>query len=54
MRICDYCGKEIGEGYLGYDINVICEGCIEKIYTKEEFEIDYKDGRIFWTNFYDD
>ena len=27
MRICDYCNKEIDEGYLADDYYVMCEEC---------------------------
>ena len=54
MNICDYCQKKIDDGYLGNDIYVICDECIKKIYTKEEFEDEYEKGNIFWTTWYDE
>ena len=54
MRICDYCNEEVYEGYLGYDIYVICKKCINDVYTKEEFDNEYENGNVFWTTFYDD
>lgn len=52
MRKCDCCGKEIEEGYLVYDSYVSCEKCMHELYTKEEYEIEYEKGNIFWTTWY--
>lgn len=52
MNKCDYCNKEIEEGYLGEDIYVICEECIKELYTYEEYNLAYEKGEVFWTTFY--
>lgn len=54
MRICDYCNKEIEDGYLGYDIYTICNDCIKKIYTEKELNKAYDNNEVFWTTFYDE
>ena len=54
MRICDWCNKEIEEGYLADDYYVMCEDCRLKIYDEEEFNDKYYKGEIFWTTFYDE
>lgn len=54
MKKCDYCGKEIEEGYLENDSCVMCEKCIHELYTKEEYEIEFEKGNVFWTTFYNE
>ena len=54
MRICDYCNKEIDEGYLADDYYVMCEECKKELYGEEEFNKKYYEGDIFWTTFYDE
>lgn len=54
MRICDYCNKEIDEGYLADDYYIMCEECKKELYREEEFNKKYYEGEIFWTTFYDE
>ena len=54
IRVCDYCSKEIEEGYISNDIYIICEECIKKVYTKEEFNKAYKNNDVFWTTFWNE
>ena len=54
MRICDYCNKEIDEGYLANDYYVMCEECKKELYGEEEFNKKYYEGEIFWTTFYNE
>lgn len=50
---CNYCNKEIEDGYLKDDYYAMCEDCRHEIYTKEEYEKAYQDGEVFWTVFYE-
>lgn len=54
MKSCDYCNREIEQGYLGYDFYIICEDCVKVIYSKDELDKKYEQNEIFWTTFYDD
>ena len=54
MEICNWCGKEIGDGYLADDYYVMREESRHNIYSDDEFSKKYHDGEIFWTTFYDD
>ena len=47
MRICDYCNKEIDEGYLADDYYIMCEDCKKEIYEEEEFNKKYYEGDIY-------
>ncbi len=48
---CDYCNKEIKEGFLGEDFYILCLECILKLYTEDELNEGIKNGLIFWNVF---
>lgn len=52
MSTCNYCNKDIEEGYIGYDFYVICNKCIRELYTDDEYEKAYQNNDVFWTTFY--
>lgn len=54
MRICDYCGKEMEEGYLYNDLDYFCEDCVHEVFSDDDLDELYDSDEIFWTTFYDD
>lgn len=54
IRECNYCNKEVDVGYLECDTNVICEDCLDGLYSEEELNQEYEKGNIFWTTFYEE
>ena len=38
MRICDYCGKEMEEGYLYNYFDYFCENCVHEVFSDDDFE----------------
>lgn len=48
---CDYCNKEIKEGFLGEDFYTLCLECILKLYTEDELNEGIKNGLIFFNVF---
>ena len=51
MRICDYCNKEIDEGYLADDYYIMCEKCKKELYKEEEFNKNIMKEKYFGLHF---
>lgn len=54
MRICDFCGEKMEQGYLCNDVEYYCDYCIHEIYTEDELDKAYESDEVYWTTFYDD
>jgi len=56
-RVCDECGKKMGEGYVvgGGELHY-CEECKKKLFTDDEWEAMYEEDECnnYWTTWYDE
>ena len=57
MRVCDYCGQEMDEGYCcgdGHQHFCSDECLFTNGYTPEERDKDYENGSLYWTTWEED
>ena len=47
METCNWCGKEIEDGYLADDYYVMCEECRHNIYSNDEFSKNIMTAKYF-------
>lgn len=56
MRTCDYCGKNMIEGFCIFDgEQYYCsEECLHTVYTQAEYDLLYETDCAYWTDWEED
>lgn len=51
VRVCSSCGKPMTEGFVINEDRYYCsQNCLDKNFTKEEFDSLFEDGFAYWTD----